>query len=340
MRKLALIPACFLVTVPFFTHQVNAQIASLSGSSISGQVFAPQRIPVTQIPVELMNDVNSVIQRTKTDGSGRYFFRGLTQGRFSIRVLPLGTDLQEQTQDVEISGMGVMGRPLSDNIQSDFYLRLRRQKASNKEITGTIFVQEIPEQARKSYQKGVELIGAKDTNEGLKEIKSAIELFPDYYDALDRLGNEYIKLQHFVPAQILLQKAVQVNPRGYRSWYGLAYANYSLNNNNEAIEAAQKAYGLDQRSAETALLLGTLLRRVKDYENAEKNLKKANELSGNIIPEVHWQLALLYGNNLNRYQDAAKELELFLKTASDVKDEEAIKKLIKQFKEKAQKKST
>ena len=48
------------------------------------------------------------------------------------------------------------------------------------------------------------------------------------------------------------------------------------------------------------------------------------------------ELATLYGNNMNRYADAARELKLFLKAQPDSKDAENIKKLIADFEAKAQ----
>jgi regulator of sirC expression with transglutaminase-like and TPR domain len=50
------------------------------------------------------------------------------------------------------------------------------------------------------------------------------------------------------------------------------------------------------------------------------------------LPEAHWQLALLF-NQLKRYNEAADELELFLKTQPDAKDTEMIKKLIQRFRQ-------
>ena len=53
--------------------------------------------------------------------------------------------------------------------------------------------------------------------------------------------------------------------------------------------------------------------------------------------DVHWELALLYGNGLNRYRDAARELKLFLKAKPDYADAEKkkVEKLIATFEEKA-----
>lgn len=52
-------------------------------------------------------------------------------------------------------------------------------------------------------------------------------------------------------------------------------------------------------------------------------------------PLVFWELALLYGNSLKRYREAAEELEAYLERKTDLKDRETVKKLIVQFRVKA-----
>ena len=154
MRRNSLIAALFVgvLLISFFALQAKGQVPG-SGSTITGFVFDPQRRPVAQAHVELINDVNGVLQRVRTDGSGRFVFRGVSQGRFQVRVLPLGTIYEEQTQEVELSGMSASGRPIRDTIQKDFYLRLK--KSASVSAAGTIFVQEIPEEAKTIYQRAV-----------------------------------------------------------------------------------------------------------------------------------------------------------------------------------------
>src|SRR6266850_569929 len=147
MKKNSLNAAWFVTAllISFFVLPAKGQLPGFSGSTVTGFVFDPQGNPVAQIPVELINDVNGVLQRIRTDGSGRFIFRGVSQGRFQIRVLPLGTNYEEQTQEVELYGMSASGRPITDNLQKDFYLRLRQ--SGSVSATGTVFVQEIPEEA-------------------------------------------------------------------------------------------------------------------------------------------------------------------------------------------------
>jgi hypothetical protein len=55
------------------------------------------------LPVEVIYEVNKVVDPTRTDGSGRYSFAGLSAGRYAVRVLTLGTYFEERSQEVEIA---------------------------------------------------------------------------------------------------------------------------------------------------------------------------------------------------------------------------------------------
>ena len=140
----------------------------------------------------------------------------------------------------------------------------------------------------------------------------------------------------FQAAAVLFTIAVEVYPRGFNSWYGLAYSQYSLGNYSEASKAVEKAIELNAASPDAAFLSGVLMKKLKIYKEAEKQLLKAKDLSKDTIARVHWELATLYGNLLNRYAEAASELRIFLKAQPDSKDAENIKKLIADFESKAQ----
>ena len=80
-------------------------------------------------------------------------------------------------------------------------------------------------------------------------------------------------------------------------------------------------------------MLGMAYRATKSFEKAEQTLKKAAKLN-DASPDVHWQLALLYGKEINKYDEAAKELEAYLKLSPEAPNKEDIKKLTRQFKDK------
>ncbi len=283
--------------------------------------------------IELNDDLNRTIARQRTNNAGAFNFEGLGQGNFILRVLTSGTDYEEREERVEIYNITDNAR---DTKQVVFYLRLKRGVTPpNAE---PVFLQDVPPAAQKLYEKGVADLEAKRTAEGLAELRSAVEAFPKYYAALERLGLEYIQLgkpEALQAAELLLNTATGINARGFRSWYGLALARHSLRYYEEGLKAGAKAVELRPTSADAIFLHGRLLRSLKRFNEAEKQLVKAKELAGTPTAEMHWELALLYGNELKRYADAAKELKLYLKVDPNAANAENVKKLIRDFESKA-----
>ena len=93
---------------------------------------------------------------------------------------------------------------------------VRRDKpattASTSTTVGAVFVQEVPESAKKEYERGAELVQKNDRRkEGIEKLKSAVAMFPNYFAALELLGGEYVKAQEYESAVPLLTREVEVN---------------------------------------------------------------------------------------------------------------------------------
>src|ERR1041385_2248737 len=71
-------------------------------NSISGIVFGESRTPISDTYVQLLDENGTMITQTRTNGSGRFAFYGLSNGRFKVRVFPVGTDYMEQVQEVQV----------------------------------------------------------------------------------------------------------------------------------------------------------------------------------------------------------------------------------------------
>jgi tetratricopeptide (TPR) repeat protein len=295
-------------------------------NSISGHVVDESRAGITDLQIELLNDVDSVLQRTKTDSSGFFVFQRLSTGIFQVRVQTYGTSYVGQTQRVQLEHTRRFE-------QMEFVLTVRKT-TSTSTMVGAVFVQEVPELARKEYDRGAELLKNKKQKEAIEKLKSAIAMFPNYFDALELLGSEYVKAEAYEPAVPLLTKAIEINKRSYHSLYLLSVAQYNLNQRAEAIDSMRRAITLNQGSVNANLWLGTLLRQTSKFDEAEVYLKQADKLAASKSGDTHWQLALLF-HQLKRYNEAADELELFLKVEPDARDIEGIKKLIKRFRKQA-----
>ena len=247
--------------------------------------------------------------------------------------MPFGTAYEEQVQEIEVVNVGALRRTVSDNVQKDFYLKIRKN-ADPAQVNGVLFVQEVPEEAKKLYEDGISELDQKKTEQGIAKIEAAIKSFPTYFLALERLGLEYLQLQKFEDSKKIFAEALNINPGCFNCLYGLSYSNYALNQFEVAIEYANKVLEIDRRTVNTLIILGLSYRSTKKYDEAEKILVEAKSLDKN-NPDISWNLALLYAHNLLKYDEAASELENYLKNSKDIPDKETIKKLIKQFREKA-----
>lgn len=327
-------------TVIAANNHHSAVSAPQGRNSISGMVFGEARTPVAETYVQLLDELGLVITQTRTNGSGRYIFHGLSSGRFKIKVFPVGTDYMEQVQEVYLAPVAAVPGSGADNQQVDFYLRLRDSANSGPfSVPGAIFAQEVPDEARKLFERGVSELRQKKEKEGFENLKQALVIFPNYFQALDRLGTEYaargrVNPTFFEAARILLTKAIEINPRSYSSMFGLGFTQYHQGMINEAVENLERAISVYSSSIAGHLWLGIAQKKAGKLVQAEASFKRANDLSKGKEADVHWQLAGLY-NDQKRYAEAAAELELFLKSKPDARDAEKIKQLIEQLKQKA-----
>jgi tetratricopeptide (TPR) repeat protein len=310
---------------------VNA--AAQDRNSITGFVFDDTRRPVAEIYIELQNSFYSTVARTRTGGSGMYTFAGLPSDQYVVKVLNIGNDFEEQSRSVSLIPISVIqGRGVASE-QVDFYLR-KKVRTGPLAAPAVVFAQDVPAAAKSLYEAGVTDLSNKNEAVGLDKVKRSIEAFPDYYLALDRLGNEYLSRGHYEAAYVLLAKAMTVNPKSFSSTLGTGLAEFRLGHVDRSLEKFKQAVTLDKSSVNAHLWLGIALHGKGDFPRALASLKEANKLSGEKVAEVHWQLARVYKDQ-KKYVDAANELELFLKYRPDAQNVEQIRKLIVSLRQKA-----
>lgn len=312
-------------------------------NSITGMVFDSSRKPVALIDVDLLDEYERFMRTSKTNGSGLYMFQGLRGGVYFVQVRTDGTNYKAAKERIQIGQTNMTntttgGLSGGEVAQINFSLEPRKNNDDTQGISEVVFAQNIPEEAEKNFESALKALEKGNQSEGIAHLKSAIGFFPDYFLALDRLGNEYLTQSKFAEAEDVFQKAITVNPKSFSSIYGLAAAQYKLQKRESALKALESAITLNPSSINSFFLLGKIQRELKEFDKSEQNLKKANELGKEKLPDIHWELALLYYYNLNRYEDAAKELERYLKTNPQA-NKEQINKLIKEMRDKAKEKS-
>ncbi len=312
----------------------NSVAYSQDRNSITGFVFDENRRPASQVYVELLNDYYVLVSRTRVQGSGQYHFQGLPAGNYNVRIVNAGTDYEEQTRSVSLIPLSVVqGRGIASE-QVDFNLKVKKPHGAATAAPSVVFAQAVPDAAKALYEAGLQDLAVKSDAAGLDKIKKSIEAFPDYFLALDKLGNEYVMRGHYEAAFALLSKAVIVNPRSFNSTFYRGLAEFRLGLKDRAVESFRKSVVLNKASANGHLWLGIALHSSNKLSDALTSMLKANELADGVSAEVHWQLARVYKDQ-QKFAKAADELELFLKFKPDAHNVSEIKGMVSTLRKKS-----
>jgi predicted Zn-dependent protease len=286
---------------------------------------------VTSIRVSLLDENYHSIRTVFVDSSGRFQFRGLRQGVYLVRVEPVGTPYEEQTQRVEFQSVSRTGGGAEEPFMVDFVLK-RKPNSGEPPGREIVFTQTIPDAARVEYERAADALKSDKFEQADAALKKAIELFPDYFLDLEMIGTEYVKRNQFAAALPLLAHAVEVNRRAPKSLYALGVANLKLNHLPEATEWLKKAASEDPTNPNVYVMLGQAYGNNREYDQSVVALKKAIELGGAQAVDVHFYLASIY-NKQGKYPEAIKELEVYLKEGKDI-DRAKIKAAIESLKAK------
>jgi len=327
--------AIFALGLALSIGQFNSVIALQGRNIIDGRVVGSDRSPVANVQVFLQDEGYQYVAVIYTDGSGHFRFNNLKSGSYYVQVEPGTTPYERQSQRVEV--FPFVDRGGGEIFRVDIVLRLRRDDSNRAVTSGVIFYQEVPGAAKKEFGRGLKSFEKSDFEDGISFLKRAIEIFPNYYDALEVLGTEYVKRQTYNSALPLLTRAVGINKNGWRGYYSLGIAQYYLNQGNEATQSLRRAVELNPEDSNVNMWFGIALAQdVGTRHEAIQTLEKVVRRARDRVPMAYFYLGGLYAKN-NQYGQAADAFEHLLRAAPQIGERDKIKQLIEEYKEKAQK---
>jgi tetratricopeptide (TPR) repeat protein len=321
------------ISIFFFYVLITAITASAQDrNSVTGFVFGPDRAPVQRLNIELQTELYSTVARTQTNGSGMYSFRGLPAGVYLVKVLTFGTDLEEQSRSVNLIPISALPGRGAVSEQLDFYLRNKVRRGDLQGPGGVVFAQEVPKDAQNLYLAGIADLENKKEADGYGKLKQSLEIFPDYFLALERLASEYLRKGYYDAALILFTNAVRVNPRSVSCGLGIGVAEFRLQQVNKALETMDAVLKLDKENVNAYYWKGIILHSQKKLSGAVAALLKADQFSNGKFADAHFQLARVYKDQ-NKFRESAEALEAYLKLRPDAENAAEIRQIIKTLRE-------
>lgn len=255
-------------------------------------------------------------------------------GRSLIGSTPDGIQVAQVSHRGPLGPSGLSGRrPLSDT-EFDRLSRTRIVTPSRSSSTGTLFVQDIPKEAETQYKKAIGLLKREKNDGAIRLLHQALDIFPDYFLALQVLGTVHVRQGRFETALTALSHAIAVNPKSDISFLSLGIAQLNLNRMDECIASLRQSAALNPRSSNAYLILGYALIKNGHAPEAEDPLQLAFRLGGDQAIESQLYLANAYEKD-GKFHDAANALQVYIKHAPRGTDKQKIEGMIERLEAKS-----
>jgi hypothetical protein len=298
---------------PGFRHGT----ATLDGTVVN----ALTNQPLQDARVELRDAGNgTVITSSFTNSAGAFDFGSVPQGAYRV-VATRGVCQVEERVDVS-------------NFKNSINLRMpvsNQPEAGNTGNTVSVAQYRIPQKAREEFQKAQEASAKMNFDGARKHVARALELYPDYADALTLRA--VLNLSSDTPAALTdLQKAIQCDGN-----YALAYTvlGSALNMQqkfDEAMQTLQRGQSLAPDSWQTYFEMARSYIGKQDYTSALRQIDRAQSLVTAEYPTLLLVRAQAHVG-LKEYQNAMQELQTFLQKDPNGPNSAAAQKMLEQTRE-------
>lgn len=205
-------------------------------------------------------------------------------------------------------------RSRSDN--PDIGVIVIRRRPKSGESTVSVSMLSAPKDARKAFDNATGELAKERPNTGKikKELKKAIEKYPEFSAAWDLLGRVQMSEGDTKEARKAFLRAVESEPRYVRPYMGLAQMAVEANSWDETVEWTDKALELDASNPQALYWDGLANYYLSRYDQGEKSLSSLYQL-GHVeeYPFGLLPLGVIHANQ-GKIEEAAKELRLYLKT--------------------------
>lgn len=274
--------------------------------SITGQVVLPSGQQVSnRIKITLSGyRITSLI--VYTDNRGRFIIPDVGDGTYTLEVEGDSKLYEPVTQEVRLIYGAHPGLVITLSEKKP-----TATKATTNVVSAGELDQQVPDEARKEFEKGVQFSDKGKIQDAIERLKKAIAIFPNYLMARNNLGVQYLKLGQWPEAVEQFEAALEINSRALNPRQNLAIALIEQKKYVQAIEHLNQAISIDSSSPAAHLYAGIASLGVDEIDQAQRELSTALSLGGAAYSNAHFYLALVYMKKGER-ESAIRELKAYL----------------------------
>jgi Tfp pilus assembly protein PilF len=310
---------------------------------IQGRIVFPSgRRADTRLKVRLQTQSSGELS-VYTDANGYFGFKSLESGSYTV-IIEGGNDFETVRESIYIEtdvNRLIRGAPAAPPTTRPYtmqvYLQPKRRdgapSAQSRPGTLNASLANVPKPALDLYNKALDAARNNEPAKAVEFLKAAVAAHHDFPLALTELGMLYLKLKEPAKAADALREALKLSPNDYPTIFTYAVA---LHDSQQFAEAETQFRKAAEKNASAPLphyYLGITLIRRREFDEAEKELKRAVEVGGDDVPYAHKYLGGLYWNR-RAYKEAADELETYLKLVPNTEEAPRLRATVKELRSK------
>jgi tetratricopeptide (TPR) repeat protein len=269
---------------------------------------------------------------TMTDTNGRFLFRRLSPGSYTI-LIDGDKDYEnvnEQTNIIQVRGAGTIST--EEIIPVQIRLKYKTGESIKPEVVHADLAN-VPKPALELYNGALKLAQEGKNKAAIEKLNQAITAHPKFMLAFNELGVQYQKVGELEKANDALQSALKISPNSFAPLVNHGIVLVRLKKYAEAEVDLRAALKENDQSAIAHFYLGRALAYLGAFDDAEKELNTAITLGGEQMKEAHRYLGAIYHARGDTAR-AIAQLETYLKVAPKAEDADAVRQLIRQLKAK------
>lgn len=265
--------------------------------------------PAARASVQLHSAASPFNTITLSGSDGRFRFQKIEPGAYTLDVFVPGAGSLRRT--IVIGPSTAPGGVFQLTIPTESF-ELRPDRSS----LVTMSQLAVPDKARRHYSAALKRLSRNDVPGAVSELGKAIELAPLYSDAWNHLGTIRYQTAQYSEAEKCFRKALEADLNAYAPLVNLGGVLLNLNRPEEALRYNQYAVLREPADALAHSQLGMTFYVLGRWPQAEQSLKQAIRLDAAHFSHPQLILAEMY-IQLRRPDDAATQLESFLKLYPD-----------------------
>lgn len=258
--------------------------------------------------VQLLNANGNMIADTFSDGTGQAVFNSLHGGNYKVRIS--GNGVAETVSDTFTVDQ-------RDRYATEYvHVRAAETPDANVRAGNPISAVElnIPDKARKEFDKGTEAMGKSRWEDAEKHFTKATEIYPRYATAFNNLGIVAINENKLPAAHGYFQQAIKLDDHLASAYLNESKLEYNEHHLNEAETSLGRTLALDPTNVEAMVLMAASQLATGGVDQAIAYAHRVHTLPHEKFAISHIIAARAFEQR-NRAADAIVEYQLYVQEA-------------------------